>query len=1093
MTKIIRFTDKNDAIRELQENDPVSAGRQFSGTRMLVNAFGRMRYLVLSMSFMLLATLIPVAGAQAQSAGDAPTVTSVSPRAVPISGGTKVTIKGTGFTGVTAVTIGAGIATDVTFISDTEITAVTPPYVGPQSGTTSAAIRVTANGLQSALPGAASVYTFFMQPNFIATPIINQPYSQTITASGGTAPYSYSLTSGALPAGLTLNSNGTISGTPTAAGNYSFGLTVTDSSGGGGPYIAGILYTPVVAAAVEPKAPTITSVSVFPSGDAVGPATGGTTVIINGADLSGADLVTFGGVAGTIAPSGNTSSSLTVTTPPGTVGAVDVAVRTPIGSATLVSGFTYTAAPPAAAPVITAVSPTSGTAGTSVVITGTNLSGCCGASVSFGGIAATVTENTPTQITVTSPAGTTGSVDITVTTSTGTTTSVGAFNNAAAPVVVPAPTVAKVPAVAIAYNTNGTAIDLTNSIIGTASSIAVVTAPAHGTTSMSGNVVTYTPDAGYYGSDSFTFTATGPGGTSQPATVSLTVAPPPAPTVTGRSGIDVSFNSQGTVIDLTSSISGVASDVLIVTPPVRGTATVAGKVVTYTPTADSYGPDSFTFTATGPGGTSAPATVSFTTAGAPPRVQPQSGNTGDGQMVSIELTRGAAIGPFTAAQVVSVSPADAAKTVITSTGEGANRRFFLEATAAPRFGGTVSVSYTLTNAFGVSPAGVVTLTVAARADPSKDPRVVALSDAQVQATRRFGRSQIANFMRRNEQLHSGRARSSQNISVNIADPTRERRPEDSMAPAAMPKRDSDVATQDATDAASDAPAAQDDKPAGILGSMSMWVSGAIDIATRDASSFAPKLSATTQGISGGVDFQISKRTAIGFGGGYGYVTTDISGKAAELRATSNLVAVYGSTKLFENGFVDVVAGHGFLDYKTRRRIDGTELTAIGTRTGIMNLAAVSFGINKQIKALDWSFYSKLEYMDAKLDGYTETSGGSRNNLRLSALGDRSYSAGLGFRLQKAFDTGIGAVTPRVRGEFGREFGKADIQYVDYADIAGATTRSIQGRHNEQKFYQTSIGTMIDLKNDWSFDLEYALIYNTATLSSGIKVQVSRAF
>jgi hypothetical protein len=49
------------------------------------------------------------------------------------------------------------------------------------------------------------------------------------------------------------------------------------------------------------------------------------------------------------------------------------------------------------------------------------------------------------------------------------------------------------------------------------------------------------------------------------------------------------------------------------------------------------------------------------------------------------------------------------------------------------------------------------------------------------------------------------------------------------------------------------------------------------------------------------------------------------------------------------------------------------------------------------------------------------------------------------------------------------------------------------RQTDRNYYEASIGTMIDLKNDWSFDLEYALMYNMATLSSGIKVKLSRAF
>jgi hypothetical protein len=55
-------------------------------------------------------------------------------------------------------------------------------------------------------------------------------YSQSLNATGGTKPYSFSVTSGSLPAGLTLSADGTVSGTPTTAGASTFTVTVTDSS-----------------------------------------------------------------------------------------------------------------------------------------------------------------------------------------------------------------------------------------------------------------------------------------------------------------------------------------------------------------------------------------------------------------------------------------------------------------------------------------------------------------------------------------------------------------------------------------------------------------------------------------------------------------------------------------------------------------------------------------------------------------------------------------------------------------------------------------------------------------------------------------------
>lgn len=56
-------------------------------------------------------------------------------------------------------------------------------------------------------------------------------YSQTLAANGGTGPYTYAVTAGSLPAGLSLNSStGVISGTPTGTGTATFTVTATDST-----------------------------------------------------------------------------------------------------------------------------------------------------------------------------------------------------------------------------------------------------------------------------------------------------------------------------------------------------------------------------------------------------------------------------------------------------------------------------------------------------------------------------------------------------------------------------------------------------------------------------------------------------------------------------------------------------------------------------------------------------------------------------------------------------------------------------------------------------------------------------------------------
>lgn len=62
--------------------------------------------------------------------------------------------------------------------------------------------------------------------------LVNVAYSQTFTATGGCASaFTYTVTSGALPIGLTLAANGVLSGTATTPGNFTFTVTATDSCG----------------------------------------------------------------------------------------------------------------------------------------------------------------------------------------------------------------------------------------------------------------------------------------------------------------------------------------------------------------------------------------------------------------------------------------------------------------------------------------------------------------------------------------------------------------------------------------------------------------------------------------------------------------------------------------------------------------------------------------------------------------------------------------------------------------------------------------------------------------------------------------------
>jgi hypothetical protein len=162
-----------------------------------------------------------------------PTVNSVTPASGPAAGGTNVTINGCGLTGATLVKFGAALATGVTVVSDSQITAVSPAHIaGPVDVTVT-----TPKG--TSLTNAGDVFTYTSPPGPPLSPSASPGnLSATVTWSppasdGGAAVTSYTATSS--PGGLT----STVSGSTTSAvvsgltlgTTYTFTVAATNVNG----------------------------------------------------------------------------------------------------------------------------------------------------------------------------------------------------------------------------------------------------------------------------------------------------------------------------------------------------------------------------------------------------------------------------------------------------------------------------------------------------------------------------------------------------------------------------------------------------------------------------------------------------------------------------------------------------------------------------------------------------------------------------------------------------------------------------------------------------------------------------------------------
>ncbi len=223
-------------------------------------------------------------------------------------------------------TVGAAYSSTVT------VSGGTAPYVFTlTSGSAPSGLSLTGAGVLSGMPSSAGTASFTVAvadaagaqakqtysvtigsaavvtgPTITTTTLpagtVGASYSGKISASGGTAPYVFTRTSGNLPTSVDLTGAGSITGTPTAAGTYTFTVTVADANG----LTANQSYSVTIAAASSVLAlagGTLSTGTVGVQYSAPISATGGTApysyTIASGMKPAGTDLSTGGLLTGT--------------------------------------------------------------------------------------------------------------------------------------------------------------------------------------------------------------------------------------------------------------------------------------------------------------------------------------------------------------------------------------------------------------------------------------------------------------------------------------------------------------------------------------------------------------------------------------------------------------------------------------------------------------------------------------------------------------------------------------------------------------------------------------------------------------------------
>ena len=315
-----------------------------------------------------------------------PTITKISPTSGPE--GTEVTITGTDLTAIQDVFFG-NVPGEILSQNGTTLVVVAP--AGIAAGTTVTVSVLACNG--TTVNGPNFLFTSSCPPTPTITNIspTSGPAGTVVTITGTNLTDIQQVFFGAVP-GLIVNQTGATLDV-TAPGGIAAGTTVAVSVlACNGDNVIGPNFSFTSSC---PPTPTITSLS-----PTSGPSC--TDVTMTGTNLNDIEAVFFGGVAGTIVS--QNGSSLVVISPSGIAAGTSVAVSVLACNGTTVTGpnFLFTRSCPPT-PTITNISPTSGSAGTVVTITGTNLTDI--QEVFFGTVPGGIVSQRGTSLVVIVPSG----------------------------------------------------------------------------------------------------------------------------------------------------------------------------------------------------------------------------------------------------------------------------------------------------------------------------------------------------------------------------------------------------------------------------------------------------------------------------------------------------------------------------------------------------------------------------------------------------------------------------------------------------------------------------------------------------------------
>jgi uncharacterized protein YhjY with autotransporter beta-barrel domain len=222
------------------------------------------------------------------------------------------------------------------------------------------------------------------------------------------------------------------------------------------------------------------------------------------------------------------------------------------------------------------------------------------------------------------------------------------------------------------------------------------------------------------------------------------------------------------------------------------------------------------------------------------------------------------------------------------------------------------------------------------------------------------------------------------------------------------------------------------------GNFALWMGGSIDYGEMNGG-LDTRNRFHAQGLTVGLDYQLSEHITGGFALGGGWDTTRVTGET-RTQGRGRFASLYASLQPLSLISLDALLGYGSARLDNRRWESTDEVLLTGDRRGSSWFGALNASARIRAAGVDVQPFARVQYVRNVLDAYAEQ---GDTSLALSfedaRLGASAFASG--FSLSRTFTMSAFALTPAVRVGYEHHFDSKQSQALYYSDL-GADERSI---------------------------------------------------